>query len=49
LPLGLDTAIKGLEGEAVVYSYGNVEGNVFKPQRFFSPFQTNRLKTESPW
>ena len=49
LPLSLDTPSEKLEGEAVVYSYGNVVGSSFRPQRFFSPFQTNRLSTKSPW
>ncbi len=49
LPLVLDSPLEGLEGEAIVYSYGQVEGNSFRPQRFFTPFQTNRLSTQSPW
>jgi hypothetical protein len=49
LPLVLDSPLEGVGGEAIVYSYGQVEGSSFKPQRFFTPFQTNRLNTQSPW
>ena len=37
------------EETAIVYSYGQIENGIFKPQRFFSPFKTERLTTKSPW
>ncbi|MCX8011602.1 MAG: hypothetical protein N3A64_00390, partial [Desulfobacterota bacterium] len=37
------------EEVAVIYSYGQIENGIFKPQRFFSPFKTERLITKSPW
>ena len=49
LPLVLDSPLEGLGAGAIVYSYGQVEGNLFRAQRFFTPFQTNRLSTQSPW
>jgi membrane peptidoglycan carboxypeptidase len=49
LPFVLDPSLGDSGDEAIVYSYGQVEGGQFRPQRFFTPFQTNRLNTQSPW
>ena len=49
LPLPINFFIEPAEGTATVYAYGDAGGGVFKPQRFFSPFQTSRLFIQSPW
>ena len=49
LPRVLDSPSESSENDAIVYTYEQIEGHSFKPQRFFTPFQTNRLNTQSPW
>jgi len=49
LPLVVESPLESSENEAIVYSYGQIEDGSFRPQRFFTPLQINRLNTQSPW